>query len=147
MTAKIIEQRLRLFLLSLAGFIGAGTIVELGLAEHTQSLIQFLPFVLCGLGLAAIIAVLLRPHKKTILGLRVVMSIAALSSLLGMYEHITSNLEVVAEVKPEAVGLGALWEALRGAAPILAPGILALMACLALAATYYHPALGNRADS
>jgi hypothetical protein len=36
-----------------------------------------------------------------------------------------------------------LLEALTGAAPLLAPGVLALAGVLAIAATYYHPALGR----
>jgi hypothetical protein len=146
MTSKTVEGRLRLFLLSLSGFMSLGTIVELWLTEHTKEALQLLPFVLCGLGLAVVVAVLLRPQRKTIWTLRIVMSVIALSSLLGVYEHLKSNLEVVLETKPNLATMGALWEAIRGAAPLLAPGILALTAFIALAATYYHPALGNRAD-
>ena len=74
------------------------------------------------------------------------MSVAALSSLLGVYEHVSSNLEVVWEVKSNLTTAASLLEAVRGAAPLLAPGILALIALMAMAATYYHPALGNRSD-
>ncbi len=118
-----------------------GTIAELWLAGHTKQPIQFLPFVLCALGLAAVIAALLRPSRSTLWALRFVMGIAAFGSLIGLYEHITSNLEVVLEVRPNAAMLEALWEAMRGAAPLLAPGILALAAITAIAATYDHPLL------
>ena len=146
MTAKIVEERLRLFLLGLSGVMCLGTLVELWLAEHTKQPIQFLPFILCGLGLAAVIAVLLRPSRSSIWTLRLVMGIAAFGSLIGVYEHIASNLEVVREVNPNLAWVDALWTATHGAAPLLAPGILALAALVAVAATYYHPALGNRAD-
>jgi len=145
MTSKTVEERLRLFLLGLSGVMCLGAIVELWLAGHTQQLIQFLPFVLCGLGLAAVIGVLLRPGRSTIWALRFIMGIAACGSLIGAYEHITSNLEVVREVNPGLALVDALWQAARGAAPLLAPGVLALAALVAMAATYYHPALGNRA--
>lgn len=145
MTSKTVEERLRLFLLGLSGVMCLGTLVELWLAEHTKQLIQFLPFILCGLGLAAVIAVLLRPSRSSIWTLRLVMGIAAFGSLIGVYEHIASNLEVVREVNLNLALVEALWKAAHGAAPLLAPGILALAALVAIAATYYHPALGNRA--
>jgi hypothetical protein len=45
------------------------------------------------------------------------------------------------EMRPSAVWSDVWFEALRGAAPLLAPGILALAAIIAIAATYEHPAL------
>ena len=139
MPSRTVEERLRLFLLGLSGAMCLGTIAELWLAEHTEQPLQFLPFILCGLGLAAIIAVLFRPRRSTIWGLRFVMGIAAFGSLIGMYAHMSSNLEVVLEVRPNAALVEALWEAMGGAAPLLAPGILALAAITAMAATYcYH---------
>lgn len=144
MTARLIEERLRLFLLCLAALMCVGTAIELWFAEHTKELIQLLPFVLCGVGLAAIVAALLCPRRGTIQALRLVMSLLAAGGLLGLYEHVRSNLEVVLEVKPGPVTAAALWEAMHGAAPLLAPGALAVMAAIAVAATYYHPALGNR---
>jgi hypothetical protein len=146
MTAKIIEGRLRLFLLGLAGFLCVGTAVELWLAEHTKELIQLLPFILCGLGLAVIVAVWLRPHRRTIWVLRIVMGLVTLGSLFGIFEHVEGNFNFALEIRPNLAMSEALWEAVRGAAPLLAPGILALTALIAVAATYYHPALGNRSD-
>jgi hypothetical protein len=144
-TSKSVEDRLRLFLLGLSGVMCLGTIVELWLAGHTKQLIQFLPFILCSLGLAAVIAAWLRPGRSTLWTLRLVMGIAAFGNLIGVYEHLTSNLELVREVKPNLALVDALWKAAHGAAPLLAPGTLAVAALVAIAATYYHPALGNRA--
>jgi len=144
MTAKIIEGRLRLFLLGLAGFLCVGTAVELWLAEHTKELIQLLPFILCGLGSAVIIAVLLHPRRGTIWALRIVMGLVTLGSLFGIFEHIEGNFNFALEIQPNVAMSDALWEAVRGAAPLLAPGILALAALIAIAGTYYHPALGKR---
>jgi hypothetical protein len=119
----------------------AGTIVELLLAEHTESLAQLIPFGLCGLGLIAVVAALLWPRRGTLLALRMVMGLLLLGSLLGVYEHIEGNLEFALEIRPTAT-FGMVWlDVLKGAAPLLAPGILALVAIIALAATYYHPAL------
>jgi hypothetical protein len=87
MDTSTIAHRLRTFLLVLAGSMCAGTIIELLLAEHTEDPIQFIPFVLCGLGLAAVAAALLRPGRGTLLALRAVMGLLLVGSLLGVYEH------------------------------------------------------------
>jgi hypothetical protein len=121
----------------------AGTIVELLLAEHTESLVQLIPFVLCGLGLIVVTAALLRPRRGTLIALRVVMGLLFLGSLLGVYEHIEGNLAFEMEIRPTATLATAWLAVLKGAAPLLAPGILALVAVIAIASTYYHPALAR----
>jgi hypothetical protein len=68
----------------------------------------------------------------------------ALGSLLGVYEHIEGNIGLLLEVTPNATTAKIISEALGGANPLLAPGMLALAAVLAVAATYYHPALEHK---
>jgi hypothetical protein len=143
----IVERRLRIFLLGIAGCICAGTIVELLLAEHTETAVQLVPFALCGLGLLAVAAALVRPQRATLIALRVVMPLLILGSLLGVYEHIEHNLAFELEIRPGATASDVWLDALKGASPLLAPGVLALAASLALAATYAHPALARRQAS
>ncbi len=147
MNDATIVQRLRNFLLGLAGFICAGTIVELLLAKHFDKPMQIFPFVLCVAGIAVVVLAWRRPSRAVIQALRGVMALLVAGSLLGVYEHIEGNLEVVREVQPSAATSTVLLKTLTGAAPLLAPGILALAAMIAIAATYYHPALArhNRA--
>ncbi len=66
MSAEIIVARLRRFLLLLAGGLCVGTVVELLLVNHTEDLIQLLPFALCGIGLVAVLMVLLQPRRITV---------------------------------------------------------------------------------
>jgi hypothetical protein len=139
-----VEQSLRTFLLWLAGFMCAGTIVELFLAKHYEDLIQFVPFVLCGLGLIAVAAALRRQQRAQLLALRGVMSLLLLGSLIGVYEHLASNFAFELDMRPSAVWSDVWFQALRGAAPLLAPGILAVAAVVAIAATYAHPALAHQ---
>jgi hypothetical protein len=146
MRTTTVEQRLRTFLLVLAGWMCIGTVVELALAEHTETLVQLAPFVLCGVGLIAVVAALLRPRRATLLALRGVMGLLMLGSLFGMYEHVENNLAFELEMRPSAAVSDVWFEALKGAAPLLAPGILALAAIIAIAATYEHPALRSRHD-
>lgn len=141
MNSQQVNQRYRLFLLLLAAFIFVGTVVELWFEEHTESAVQYIPFVLSGLGLVAVTAVLLSPQRQTVWGLRIVMAITFLGSLFGIFEHIEHNLEFALEIQPNAVVSDVFWQALGGGNPLLAPGILALGAMLAAAATYYHPVL------
>ena len=141
MSTTTIEQRLRTFLLWLAGSMCVGTIVELFLAKHYEDPLQLLPFILCGVGLVAVAAVLRRPQRTRLLALRGVMSLLLLGSLIGVYEHLVSNFAFELDMRPSAIWSDVWFQALRGAAPLLAPGILAVAAVIAIAATYAHPAL------
>lgn len=144
MNSNDVLRRLRLFLLVLAGLVFAGAVVELVLSEHTETLVQWIPFILSGLGIAAILAALFRPQRLTLMALRLVMVLVVLGSLLGVYEHLANNIGLELEIRPNATVVSVFMEGLKGASPLLAPGMLAVAAIIAIAATYYHPALlGN----
>jgi len=147
MPTTTVEQRLRTFLFWLAGWMCIGTIIELFLAKHHQDPIQFVPFALCGVGLIAVLVVLRRPQRAQLLALRGLMSLLLLGSLLGVYEHLVNNFAFELDMRPSAVWSDVWFQALRGAAPLMAPGILAVAAVLAIAATYAHPALARRNDA
>ncbi|MBX3086226.1 MAG: hypothetical protein KF716_31610 [Anaerolineae bacterium] len=147
MSTGVIERRIRLLLLILVAAICVGTVTELILRKHTGETIQFVPFVVSGLGLLSVIAVLVRPQATTIWVLRGVMVLAIGASLLGMWEHLETNYNFESEMRPNAAFTDVIVPTLMGAAPLLAPGILALGGVLGLAATYYHPALGKRTDA
>jgi hypothetical protein len=137
----MIVGRLRWFLLALAAWMCLASIIELILSKHYKETTQLLPFVLCGLGLVAALAVLFRPSQHSIRALRAVMGVTMLGSLFGIWEHIETNFSFELDMRPGS-GIGDVWlPALQGAAPLLAPGILAVAALMAIAATYYHPAL------
>ncbi len=144
MTSQTIEQRQRRFLLLVSAAICVGTVLELLLTEHMGSAIQYVPFVLCGLGLTIVLLVLFRSKRRTLLALRIVMIIVALGSGFGMVEHLEHNVAFEMEIRPNAT-ISEVWlDALQGANPLLAPGILALAAVLAIGATYYHPLLEKK---
>ena len=141
MSTELILQRLRLFLLALSGALCVGTIVELSLIGHWEDLPQFLPFILCTLGLGVVVAMLLRPQARTIRVLRWIMGITFAGSLFGVFEHIEHNFSFALEIQPNATVGQIFFDALGGANPLLAPGMLAVAAMLAMAATYYHPSM------
>jgi hypothetical protein len=143
MKADVIAARLRLFLLGMTALIFLATLGELVLEDHDQEALQWIPFVLCGIGLLAVAGALLRPRRGTLLALRGVMALVALGGLAGIAIHLARNLGFEQEIRPNAALGEVIGAALRGAAPLLAPGTLIFAALLALAATYYHPALGG----
>ncbi|MBL8162639.1 MAG: hypothetical protein JNJ61_11685 [Anaerolineae bacterium] len=143
MNAERHLARLRRFLLYLAAFICAGTIIELWLTEHYTEAPQFIPFAMCALGLLMLGWVLARPGRRALLTLRGVMALVAGSSLLGVVLHLVNNFQFELEIRPNAAPTDVIMEALRGANPLLAPGVLLLAALLAWAATVDHPALNN----
>lgn len=135
------EQQLRSFLLAVTGFICIGTIVELILIEHTGDVVQWIPFIAAGIAFLSVTAAWIVPSRKTMLFLRAVMGAAALVSLYGIYEHFITNFEFSQEIHPAYSLLENVGAALKGASPMLAPGIFFLAALLAAAATYRHPVL------
>lgn len=137
-------SRLRRFLLVLSILLLGGTVVELLLVNHKEVVVQFVPFVLCGLGSIAALLVLFCPRRKTLLALRVCMGLVVCGSFFGIYEHFANNIAFQREIKPNATMADVLVSAVAGGNPLLAPGTLAVAAVLALAATYYHPALENK---
>lgn len=143
MSDAVVLGRLRRFLLGLAGFMAVGTLVELALTEHWENAVQILPFVLCGLSVVVIGIALLRPQRRLLRLLQWVMALTLAGSLFGVFEHIEHNIEFALEIRPNAMMSDVFFEALGGANPLLAPGILAFTAILALAATYYHPLLSK----
>jgi len=57
----------RRFLLVIAGLLLTGMILEMWFINHTQEAIQWVPFILCGVGLVAVGAARLRPQRPTAL--------------------------------------------------------------------------------
>ncbi len=140
MKAEILVEHFRLFLLWLAAFLCLGTVAELMLTNHTETLIQWIPFALCGLGLVTLLAVIFRPQRRAILALRWIMLVTLLGSLFGVYEHGQGNLAFALETNASKANAAPLLSMLIGGNPPLAPGVLAITAMVALVATYYHPA-------
>ena len=128
--------RLRSFLVVLAAWLFAGTMIELVLAGHVKTPVQLTPFALCILGLLTLGAVRIWPGRRSVYALRTVMALAVCGSGIGIAQHFLGNLEFAVETKPGADSLRILLAALTGGDPLLAPGILTVAAAVAIAATY-----------
>jgi hypothetical protein len=138
MSAAEVLRRLRLFLLVLSSLLFAGTLLELSLVNHTEDAIQWLAFVVAGIGLLVTLTVQVRRMQVTISLLRWSMLLVIVGGLFGIYEHVSNNVAFEREIQPNSTLSHLMWKGLSGANPLLAPGTLAVAALLALAATYKH---------
>jgi hypothetical protein len=134
-------------MLSIAMAICAGVFTELWLTNHTDEPLQWVPFIVCGLGIVLLITTLARPQRGWLRALQVLMIAMAVAGGVGTVAHLRGNLELAQEVKPAQAQSQPLWMALTGHNPPLAPGALAAIALIALAATYKHPALQSQQTS
>lgn len=144
MTVDPVAERLRRFMLALAVLVFLFTPAELLLVGHTGVLVQWIPFLLCGLGLIAIAVAWRWPQRSTVLVLQAVMLGIVLGSLYGGYEHLAKNIAFALEIRPNATVGDVFWGAFAGGNPLLAPGILAFGALLGWGATIGHPGLKRK---
>lgn len=117
------------------GLIGTG--VELLFLGHVESLSQFIPLVLIGLGLAAITWHVLAESRLSLRMLRVTMVGLIAAGLLGVILHYRGSVEFQTEVDPSVHGFALFLKAMRSKAPpALAPGVLVQLGLLGLVCTY-----------
>ncbi len=140
-------QTMRRILLGIAAFGIAGTTVDLLLIGHYQEWTQWPPLVLLGLTALGIVLVATRPTPRTLQLFRLLMVLVVSSSLLGVYFHLHGNMEFRAETNPDLAGFALLWKSLKGGMPLLAPGVMAQVGLLGLAATFRHPGFKEQPES
>lgn len=143
MAQRDVTQQLRRFLLGVVAAILVITPFELVLLEHTEELLQWIPFLVSGLGLLAVGGVWFAPGTTSLKIFRWVMVAVALSSFAGVYLHFSSNLSFTREINPSYTLKESLWPAIKGSNPLLAPGIMFLAGVLGLSAIYRHPLLSE----
>lgn len=141
MTHGTIEQKYRTFLLTMTAVMLVGMTGELLLTEHDESFVQLIPYGLAGIGIAAVLAVMHSATRVRLRTLQGVIVLLALGGVYGMYEHLAHNFAFELEIRPNATAGDVVVDALQGASPLLAPGVLTLAALMAAAAVYRHPAL------
>lgn len=131
------ELRLRRFLVWLVLLICGGTVVELVLVAHTASWIQWLPLVVAAVsgGAAGAVLKLGFDAGNAVTAFRFLMFGLLGLAAVGVVMHVRENYLFVREITPATAGLDALVQALSGASPLLASGILAVAGACGLAAT------------
>lgn len=143
MAQNTVVQQLRSFLMGVVAVIFIVTILELILLDHTEETLQWIPFIVCGIGLLAVCGAWIAPSQVAMHILRWVMIGVVVTSFVGVYLHFTGNLAFTREINPSFTFSESIWPAMKGSYPLLAPGILFLAGILGLAATYRHPALNE----
>src|SRR5690606_22296838 len=119
--------------------------LELALLEHYESFWQATPLVALGAAWVAALAMARRPGPASIRVFRIVMAVLVITGAAGVFLHYDENVTFERELRPGAGGLDLVWSALRGAAPILAPGALVQLGLLGLILAYDHPAFRGAA--
>ncbi len=110
----------------------AGTFAELMLLEHFEDAWQIAPLGLLGLGLAAIAWQARAPSAWSTRTLRGLMTLFVISGFLGVFLHYRGNVEFELEQNRGAARWALFREAMMGATPALAPGVMIQIGLLGL---------------
>jgi hypothetical protein len=132
-------ERTRALLLGLTAQMFIMTMVELVFAEHTDGLIQLIPFACCLLGLAMIALVWRRRDTSRVRIFRYAMAVIAAASVFGMAEHLWNAYEMTRDFHPGIGGWDLVHTTLTSSIPLLAPGALAAGAFVSLIAMHGLP--------
>jgi hypothetical protein len=113
-------------------FAMVGVLAELLLLEHFEDAWQITPLVLLGLGLLVLVWY---ARTRSLLSTRIfraVMTLSLVSGLLGLFLHYRGNVEFELEDNPNATRWALFREAMMGATPALAPGVMIQIGLLGL---------------
>ena len=134
-------MRRGILLIFVLGTIGLGT--ELLLLGHFEEWRQQVPLALLALGLILLAARMLYRGAIILRLFRLTMLAFVLGGMVGLWFHLSANMEFELEMYPTLSGLKLLSKALGGAMPALAPGALIQLGLVGFLYTYQHPALSR----
>jgi len=132
---------MRRALFAILAFAMVGTVVELVLLEHTEDVWQWIPIFLILLAILIQVWLVVSPSRWGVLALRGVMAAFLAAGTLGLILHFTGNAEFELEMYPSLTGFELFREAIGGATPTLAPGVMLQLGLLGLLYTFRHPEL------
>lgn len=135
--------RLRRLLCAILAFGVAGTVVELFLLGHIEDLAQQVPLIAIAIAAAAGLAAVLVRGPGTLRFFQITMVGFTAVGILGVWLHYRGNVEFELEMVPSLHGFELFREAMTGATPTLAPGLMVQLGLLGLTCTY---GLGSRRD-
>ncbi len=122
-----------------------GILAELLLVEHFDDVWQFVPLVLLVLGVFVVAWQARAPGIASHRALTGLMTAFVAAGLLGMYLHVEGNVEFELEQNPNITRWALLREAMMGATPALAPGVMIQIGLLGL--VYAYVARGRTAKT
>ena len=122
----------------------AGIMAELLLLAHYEDVTQWIPIALGAVTIALGIVVSLRPSVGAIRLFQSVMLMLIVSGGVGMYLHLSANMEFQLEMDSTLRGLALFRKSIVAKAPpALAPGAMMQLGLIGLAYTFRHPTLGK----
>ena len=121
---------LKKVLLSAFIFMMIGTLLELYLLDHYESLLQFIPILCIGLALVMMLILFFLQTKLTKILFKLILGITALSGAYGAFLHLSANYEFEQEMTPTLNGWNLFTESLSGALPALAPFSMVVLALI-----------------
>ena len=124
-----IARRVTLLILVVAM---VGILAELLLIEHFEDLWQIVPLALLTIGFGALGWHARAPGTWSARTLRAVMTLFVVAGLLGIFLHYRGNVEFELEQNPGASRWALFREAMQGATPALAPGVMVQIGLLGL---------------
>jgi hypothetical protein len=128
--------RLRRLVAGLAVLGLLGIAVELWLIEHVESASQLVPVVVLPIAAALLVPIAMGMEPPNAWVLRGTLVGVVAAGLFGVALHVYESWEFQAEVDPSLGAAARAWAALRAQSPpSLAPGQIALLGLLGLAAT------------
>jgi hypothetical protein len=128
--------RLRRFLLLTLIAGTAGMVLELAFIGHFEDPLQLVPVVLLAVGLVSLTWHAAWPRRASMRTVQLLMTLFVVSGLAGVGLHYRGNHEFEREMYPSMAGVELVGKTLTGATPVLAPGSMALLGLVGLAAVY-----------
>lgn len=125
MPRSLPRQLLGLFVLG-----SAGTLVELLLLEHVESLTQWVPLALLALGMASGGVLFWHPRAALRRAWGAIMALYAAAGAAGVVLHLWDNLGFERELDPGSSGFRLVKETFMGATPAFAPAAMVLLGAL-----------------
>ena len=126
---------LRALLLAVLLFNIVGILAELFLLDHIEGFWQWTPVVVMIFSVLTVGATLVRSNPLNIFFLKLSMALFILTGSIGVGLHYLGNMEFEREMYPSITGWQLIWESLRGATPVLAPGTMVGLGLLGLVCT------------
>jgi predicted membrane protein len=118
---RVIMKKILLFAFVIS-LLGTGA--ELLLLEHFEGFWQLIPLVLIGLGLLALFWFRSSASTASTHFFRGLMLVFMISGVVGFVQHFQGNMAFELEMYPSMSGWKLIWETLKGATPVLAPGTM-----------------------
>ena len=143
----VMPRALRLLLMGTLILGLTGTVAELLLLEHFEGLSQYIPIVLIGTALLALLVHAVGRSRATVRLIQGTMWAFVLSGLIGTWLHYKGNADFELELEPTIAAWKLFRMSMMGATPVLAPGTMIQLGLIGLAWSFRHPALGSSAVS